>query len=345
MDEIVKRKLLLAKEFYKNGSRNADYEDAVSKMVAVHNLHIAVEITLRTIILEFEVRREKQLNIDFESMMGEIDNHGELKKQQKRLPYRQDMRNLNSFRNLIQHQAIEPDGTAMNDWRVLTSRFLKQAYADYFEIDFEELSKISFIENPVIRKHLVVAKKHFEFTNYESAAGYAASAFDLASHTIFDKLEGVSRPQETRFSFDEFGLSSKYAGSENEPLLKEIEKQHDRLMIVERFLAASAAGIEPNDYENFKLRAPHVAHTGDGRTHIGPWNKPGTLDERMCANWVIDFSTKAILRWQQLGYELKIWDRLGDPTSHLDDQIENMCVESLLRDNICQDTPPSNNKS
>lgn len=340
MDEIVERKLLLAKEFYINGSKQSEYEDAVRKMVAIHNLHIAVEVTLRTIILNYEIRREKQLNIDFESMMNEIDNNQEFRESRKRLPYRQDMRNLNAFRNLIQHQAIEPDTTAMNDWRVMTVRFLRQAYSEYFDTDFDKLNKLSFVENPVIRQHLIVAQKHFEFTNYKSAAGYAASAFDLASHTIFDNLEGVSRPQQTRFSFDDFSLASIYADSEVEPLFIEVKKHHDRLMIIERFLAASAAGIDSHEYETYKFRSPNVNHTGDGRTHIGIWNRPDNLDEETCARWVIEFATRVILRWQQLGYELKIWDRLGDPMPHLDDQLENMCVEALLKEQIFQNTPP-----
>ena len=77
--------------------------DALSKMIAVHNFHNAIEITLKSIFLYHEIRAEKQLNIEFETMMSEIDSHQAFKDLGKKLPYRQDMRNLNQIRNLVQH--------------------------------------------------------------------------------------------------------------------------------------------------------------------------------------------------------------------------------------------------
>jgi hypothetical protein len=117
------RRLLLAKQLYLHGLKHSRNPGALNKMIAIHNFHNAIETTLRAIFLHYEIRAEKQLNIEFESMLNEIDNNEAFKEKGKRLPYRQEMRNLNQIRNLVQHHVHEPEGSAMEDWRVFTSRF------------------------------------------------------------------------------------------------------------------------------------------------------------------------------------------------------------------------------
>lgn len=48
-------------------------EGALNKMVAVHNLHNALEIALKAIRLHYDIRREKEFNISFDAMLNEID--------------------------------------------------------------------------------------------------------------------------------------------------------------------------------------------------------------------------------------------------------------------------------
>jgi hypothetical protein len=75
-------------------------------MLAVHSFHNSIEITLRAIILRYEIRPEKEMNIDFESMLSEIDSR--FRSEGEKLSYRQEIRNLNQTRNFVQHHAHEP---------------------------------------------------------------------------------------------------------------------------------------------------------------------------------------------------------------------------------------------
>jgi hypothetical protein len=117
-DKVNFRRLLLAKQLYLHGLDHSKKAGALNKMIAVHNFHNAIEIALRAIILYYEIRAEKQLNIEFEVMLSDIDNHQDFKDQGIKLPYRQDLRNLNQLRNLVQHHALEPEDSSMEDWRV-----------------------------------------------------------------------------------------------------------------------------------------------------------------------------------------------------------------------------------
>ena len=151
------RRLLLAKQLYIHGLEHANKFGALNKMIAVHNLHNALEIVLRSILLHYEIRAEKQLNIEFETMLNEIDGFEDFKKKGKKLPYRQELRNLNQLRNLVQHHAYEPESSSMEEWKVFSRRFLEIAFKEYFQVDFNSVSSIDLIDDELLRAILTLA--------------------------------------------------------------------------------------------------------------------------------------------------------------------------------------------
>ncbi len=98
MEQAVVRRLMLSKEFFRHALGRSEMSGALNKMIAVHNFHISIEITLRAIMLHHQIRTEKTLNIDFETMLSEIDNHPPFKQSGQKLPYRQELRNLTPIR-------------------------------------------------------------------------------------------------------------------------------------------------------------------------------------------------------------------------------------------------------
>ena len=66
------RRLMLAKQLYEHALDHSRTGAAADKMIAVHNFHNAIEIVLRAILLEHEIRVERELNIDFEQMLNNI---------------------------------------------------------------------------------------------------------------------------------------------------------------------------------------------------------------------------------------------------------------------------------
>jgi hypothetical protein len=99
---------MLSKQLYEHALDHSRTGAAVDKMIAIHNFHNAIEIVLRATMLEHEIRVERALNIDFEQMLKEIDQFPKFAENGQRLPYRQELRKLNSVRNLVQHHAHEP---------------------------------------------------------------------------------------------------------------------------------------------------------------------------------------------------------------------------------------------
>ena len=80
----ARRRLLLAKQFYEHAMDHSRGGDALGKMIAVHNFHNAIEIVLRAIMLEHEIRPTRELNLNFESLMGEIDQFEKFKANDQR---------------------------------------------------------------------------------------------------------------------------------------------------------------------------------------------------------------------------------------------------------------------
>jgi len=83
---------LLAKQLLIHGFNHSERPGALNKMIAVHNFHNAVEVALRCIFLKYEIRGEKQLNIEFGAMLNDIDNHQLFRDKGIKLPYRQELR-------------------------------------------------------------------------------------------------------------------------------------------------------------------------------------------------------------------------------------------------------------
>ncbi len=185
---ITFRRLLLAKQMFLHGMDHANRAGPLNKIIAIHNLHNAIEIVMRAIFLHYEIRAEKELNIGFENMLTEIDNFEGFKKKNVKLPYRQEMRNLNVTRNLVEHQAVEPASGAMDEYKVFTRRFLQRSYQLYFGQDFETISATDMIEDSNLRDLLSLSFSEIRAANLKKGLTLAEATFYWASRTVRDFL-------------------------------------------------------------------------------------------------------------------------------------------------------------
>lgn len=300
MDDVIQKRVLLSKEFYLNGVESAQKNDPLNKIMAIHNFHISIEIAVKAILLKYEIRNEKTLNIDFESMLNAIDQFNEFKEKGLKLPYRQEIRNLNQMRNLAQHHVIEPDQNTMDDWRLFSYRFLKQAYDRYFEISFDEVNRISFVDNEGLSKYLKKSQQYLEDGDYDSASCFAAGAFEYASLSISDFIPNSSA---------EFFITSGLKHSEvSRDFQDAFSKTLKRVNESEHFSALLASGVTLSDYKKYKDSAPFV-HIMLGGHQSYETSAGRTFDKERTA-WLQNFVIATIIKWQRLGLNPKIPDRL-----------------------------------
>lgn len=311
--ELIKRRLLLAKEFYHHALERSLRTDAVNKMMAIHNFHIAVEIALKAILLKYEIRSEKTLNIDFESMMGEID-----KSAPEKLSYRQEMRTLNQLRGLIQHQGIEPDKSSMEEFRVLTKKFLETTYSRYFDLNFENLSRISLISDDFLKNLLLKSEELSSKNQLTEAAVRAIVAFQLASNAVTNFLpnEGFN---------SSFFITSRLRHSELnlDPIIKGFEDTFTRIKKSEKFAATLGSGVSLTDLKRLEVIPVHVNFSINGSAIIH--QQKDSEIEKGEIDWAIDFVTSCILLWQQKGLEPEVSDSVAS-------RLRNQLIENTASD-------------
>src|SRR5699024_8351411 len=158
--------------------------------------------------------------------LAEIDKHPPFKSENVKVPYRQELRNLNQYRNLVQHHAMVPEQSVMDDFRVFTRRFLEKSIPLYFGIEFSEVSRFEFIEDPLLKKLASNAYEKLHTSEYEQSVCLSAALFVYGSSSITDFL-----PHE--------GLNSAFFATSGlrdfRDLTSAIEKTHDRIRDSDRF--------------------------------------------------------------------------------------------------------------
>jgi hypothetical protein len=334
------RRLLLAKQLFLHGIDHSEKAGPLNKMIAIHNLHNAVEVVLRAIFLHFEIRPEKELNIGFENMLGEIDKHPGFRNQGVQLPYRQEMRNLNQVRNLVQHHALEPASSAVEESRVFVRGFLRRAYQAYFGCDFETISSISMIEDELLRELMELSSSEIATGDLKKALVLTDATFYWANAAIgeclpepswfldrFDELQEFSHNLASILSGfrDTGGGPVPFGGigayGDSFPELKRFAKRlGDSLKHVQNraahYSALLASGVDLVDYRRFRdctvithfESSTDVSSTSKAtkRTISAHWGdkEPSEQD----AVWAHSFAVETIVRWQILGLRPRVPD-------------------------------------
>lgn len=241
--EIVTfRRLLLAKQLYQHGLSHSRKEGALNKMIAVHNFHNAIEILLRSVLLHYDIRPDKELNVTFEVMLNYIDTFKDFKEKGLKIPYRQQLMMLNQNRNHVQHHAVEPESSMMDEWRVFTHRFLENSLDNYFHLNFDEISPIDMLADDTLQETLKEALKCLKDKNLEKCLVLSIVSFQFASETLYQFI-----PKERTY-FSPFSRPMELDG-----LIDKLEHLFERSNMSFSFSALLWSGISPVDYKKYKV--------------------------------------------------------------------------------------------
>lgn len=236
-------------------------------------------------------------------MLNEVDQFQEFKNRGLKLPYRQEIRNLNLMRNMVQHHVIEPDQSSMDDWRLFSYRFLKRVFDNYFEIDFDKISRISFVNDEGLRNYLEKAQQEFEVGDYDSASCLAAGAFEYASFSISDFIPGSNSEFFITSSLRHSGVG-RYLHDAFQKTLKRVDES-------EHFSALLASGVNLSEYKKYKDSSPFVHIMADGQQHYDTY--VGKIFDQESTAWLQNFVITTFIKWQQLGLEPKIPAHMLEP--------------------------------
>jgi hypothetical protein len=296
---VLLRRLFIVKQLFLHAFGHSRGNSAIDKMIAVHNFHNAIEMTLRAVLLEYEIRLEKELNLDFEGLMNAIDQFEDFKKKPLKLPYRSELRKLNTTRNLVQHHAHEPEESSMDEWRVFTHRFLTHAYKEYFSQDFESMSLLDFVNDSRLRKVLAISKQHLSDESWENSLRASKLAFHCSSMSLNTHIPGNGSNMASSAAAD------LRTGDNNidTHVRQALDRVYARINAAEAYAVLLATGVNAADYAKYKRTPINV--------HLGPMggyqfrNDSGIVEEE-AARWTHDFVVSAIMKWQEAGLDPKV---------------------------------------
>lgn len=289
---IAYRRALLSKDFYLNAESLHLNNDSASKIISIHNFHIAVEIALKSVLLYYNIRSEKTLNVNVETMISEIEKHDFPNNSYTLPPFKQEILQLCKARNLAQHAAIEPDRTHLEEICVITRKYLDLLFKTYLGIKFESINRTSLINCPHIRSYIEAGCKHLETSGHDKAAQFFSIAMQ---HSINSIEKTFARTKKSIFlhNRDNHGNVARDYERDMRDIYNRIEKSGLQSIIL-------SSGVKFSDYIRYLTSIPSTTFSMNGTPHFNyHYLKHEIQPENVI--WAKNFVTDCIINWQRQG--------------------------------------------
>lgn len=286
-------------------------------MVAVHHYHIAIEITLRNIVSKYSISNYKD-NCGFSDLIGIIKNSTVFKNTDLKLPHEHKIKTVNTRRNDIQHNFVEPSNDLTNQTGLDTYRFFSDTFENLFGVDFNELTESSLIESEFLRKYIQYAERHFVRGDFYNSYRCSTAAFEWARMYLKKQKQGNE-------TLDIFSDLRSIEENDNFPedAIELLERVGNQLNKNTEQLSLLSSGIDMSEYSYFKEFKPYVSLIRKGNVHFGSNRKqPTEISTRSAINYV----TRTILVWQ-IGADSDIFNDYQDGS-----QIFFNLQDSLIED-------------
>ncbi len=149
------KELVIIKQLYMHGSEHGKLPGSINRIISILNIHNSVEILLKLLAYKFGLSLSKQLS--FYDILQQVDKKY-LEINGRNLPSKKQISDLHDQRNLVQHSADSPSIETVEKYSIYMETFLKEVIEKDFEVKFEEISLVDYIENEAIRKLLKQAE-------------------------------------------------------------------------------------------------------------------------------------------------------------------------------------------
>jgi hypothetical protein len=171
--------LIISKQIFLHGIEHSKKSGQINRMIAIHNIHNSIEILLRGILYTSD---KKFSDYKFDELIGEA-NVVYQNKVGKEFPLMKKIKSLNSQRNMVQHDADDPSIKVVEKYSIYTRTFLEEVYQNYYDLDFDNVSLIEFIQNQEIKSLLHLAQKNF-FKDINKSMILLSRAFYLGINSV-----------------------------------------------------------------------------------------------------------------------------------------------------------------
>lgn len=282
--EVYKR-IVLAKALHKAGEDAcASRNDQMIFTKGILLLHDAVEAALGAVADYLNARLTGNLYLlSYYDLIEKADT------QKRTVPYRTQMRNLNTIRNNAKHQGILPDPKSNAHFPLIVHALIEGVCQIYLGLDFSSVSLKSLIRNEKILGYIDQAEKEIE-------KGKIEEGFISLAYAMYHICEASTIP---------WPFFYHYTQKE-----KETPLQFTKPYKIEHTVELIEHGVDPFLYHRFKNLTPKIARHKDTGELFYWWDKhyghPANWtirNARFCLNFCIETALK-FQREEDEGYTL-----------------------------------------
>jgi len=284
--EIIQR-LVFAKILFKKGeSACLVPNDILSFSVGLILFHDACDAALGAVASEVGASvKENTYLLNYFDLIEKTDP------QKRKIPYRAQLINLNTFRSNIKHKGIFYDPKTQSHFPATIKEFLKSICNDYFKVDFDTLSLKESIKDEKLRGCVDVIEKEIEKRRYrESLEQMGKAMFEIFEGRFlsFKHLVNAFKEVSSGKKIEEFNNTAEF------PVFDHVK---DTIELLEK-------GINPYLYHRFKNLTPKVGKESGLLSlkweklygHRANWTEENV---RFCYDFLLD----AILKFQGEQYK------------------------------------------
>lgn len=331
VDDIIRKKLLYAKQFYVHGEKHARHQNPVDRMIAIHHFHAAIEIAIKAVFSQLFP----------EDKIGFTRFNTIVKRIRPQCPWITDSRveflkRLNERRNDVQHAAEVLATEHMPEYQVKSKDFLIVCFQDKFGLSFDDLDLTEAISDQKFKQLLVWSKELIDMNEYELSMMFCKIIYELTLSAIEPDIFELKRMQtyidsdlrpngnygslgtkENRFGFQRF-LSDFYKfNDESAKAFKKLASY------VERLFTLALIGDKIGSHEDFEqlkdvLSNYYLALSKEVKRAKPVTNKPNKDD----AMWIRNYLVECLLHLQEKYPGLRFGERVVDFYTWAKSQIE-----------------------
>ena len=295
----VYQRIILAKSLHKAAEAAcASRNDQMTFTRGILLLHDAAEALLGAVADHLNASLTgNQYLLDYYDLIEKAE------KQARKVPYRTQMRNLNTLRNDAKHHGILPDSKSNAHFPTTVYALCEEVCQTYLELDFSSVSLKSLIRNEKVQSYIERAEKEIERGEIEE--GLISLAYAMYHICEFSTIPSI--------------LLSLLTQKDREKLI-----QFTQVYTIEHTVELIEHGVDPYLYHRFKNLTPKIGLHKDTRELLYWWDKhyghPVNWTIRN-ARFCLDFCIEAALKFQREsdeGYTLidyfRVFEDIIEPT-------------------------------
>jgi len=272
--EVIRR-FVLAKALHREGkfavARRSDQFEFARGLLLLHD---SSESALGAIADHVNARLSgNHYLLDYYKLIEEADPMS------RAVPYRVQMRNLNSIRNHLKHQGIFPGREGARHFPNTVEALLEELSTAYLGVELRSLSLIDLIKNENARNYIRLAEANLSASQCEQALVHLAYAI---YHLVeFSSIRGLGLPTGSPDDSPRYDFTEPYGTDYTVTLL-----QH---------------GVDPYTYHRFRNLTPRIAQNRSSGEITYHWDKifghPANWTEKN-VTFCLDFASDTALKVQ-----------------------------------------------